>query len=227
MSFISKCIHFRLEPKNPTYTWRQDIISLDQIIYSFCTVIQNTELDMPVELAASARPFSYLIPTVVIFSIYTHMQMNTPASKGASKRPLPVRRKKVLKSGLWKNSQLLYTWSYTIVREWREGRTVERMEWGSRGLCWGRGGVLHHKSHPEGKHCMTPPPSSIQPSLLCVQNLLSLPLSLSSLLLLLSFSPLPFSLCIESALWMDQVYFILLQQSNFCSAHSVFIHRFG
>lgn len=62
---------------------------------------------------------------------------------------------------------------------------------------------LHHKSHPERKHDVTPPPFSNQPSPLS-------PLWPSPILSPVRLPPLPLFLCTESAPWMDQVYFILL-----------------
>lgn len=58
---------------------------------------------------------------------------------------------------------------------------------------------LHHKSHPERKHEVTPPPfpSTSLPPVARPSPAVCLP-------------PLPLFLCTESAPWMDQVYFILL-----------------
>lgn len=77
---------------------------------------------------------------------------------------------RVLKSASRKNSQLLSTWPCTIVRKRREGRMDGRTD-GAREQGGYRGrGVggqrlkLHHKSHPERKHWVTPPPQSIHSS---------------------------------------------------------------
>lgn len=64
--------------------------------------------------------------------------------RGQQKGPLPVgwggERQRVLKSVSWKNSQLLSTWPYTIVRKRREGRVDRRMDGWSEG-AEGGGGV--------------------------------------------------------------------------------------
>lgn len=117
---------------------------------------------------------------------------------------------RVLKSASRKNSQLLSTWPCTIVRKRREGRMDgqtdgAREQGGYRGR--GVGGQrlkLHHKSHPERKHWVTPPPP-IHPLLSPLS-----PAAWPSPLLLPCIS-LP-SLCFseQSAPWTNQVYFILL-----------------
>lgn len=153
--------------------------------------------------------------------------------RGQQKGPLPVgwggERQRVLKSVSWKNSQLLSTWPYTIVRKRREGRVDGRMDGWSEGAGGGGdeggGGVggqrlkLHHKSHPERKHEVVPPPFSIHLSPLSPP--VARPSPLSS----------PLFLCTESAPWMDQVYFILLlhvlqtpNSPNFYSTPPLFIY---
>lgn len=87
--------------------------------------------------------------------------------------------------------------------EKEEGGTIGRTD-GARERGRGVGGQrlkLHHKSHPERKHEVNPPPSLFHPPL---------PLWPGPLLSLLRPPPLPLFLCTESAPWMDQVYFISL-----------------
>lgn len=81
-----------------------------------------------------------------------------------------------------------------------------RMERGRGGDVGGRdvGGQrlkLRHKSHPERKHEVNPPPFPCTSLPLRPGPLLSPPLRLP---------PFPLLRCTESAPWMDQVYFILL-----------------
>lgn len=119
---------------------------------------------MPMESAACAASSNHLILPSGIFTRYTHMHANTLTSEGCSKKASSCGGQRVLKSASWKNSQLLSTWPYTIARMRREGRMDGRMEQGSWGAGECRGGgvggqrlKLHHKSHPERKHEVTPP----------------------------------------------------------------------
>lgn len=130
---------------------------------------------MPVDSIASVAtpsPTTWYLPSG-IFMKYTQLTF-----KGAEKRASSCGGQRVLKSVSWKNSQLLSTWPYTIVRKRRGGD-----EWsdGRGGGVGGRRLKLHHKSHPERKHEMVPPPffhlplSPFGPALSCLLLSSSLP----------------------------------------------------
>lgn len=138
-------------------TWWQKLVRLTS--YAVCLIQYSSPPFFSIKCLLSsvncgARLASYLVCAHTAGTFTT----NTQHLKGL---PKGLFLWGVLKSGSGKNSQLLPTWPFTIVRRKEGGANgwPKQSKLAARARGGGQRLKLHHKSGPERKHNVTPTPS--------------------------------------------------------------------